>query len=276
MELSHAHRTVCWMRISSVETLLAPSPSSWSRWSSKWVATSLSHSIFTESLLRAYCPGTCYLRDAYRPQIEAFCWRTLSQTRCQQWGNFISFKSYVASSSSFKGNVANEVETEQIVSEALTTPFYYPTRGEVEEHRNRRPSPDYTSYVQVFILLLLQYCLFSPLEVSRQHTNILDAGDQQYEPKASNWKCVYFVLFSSFFSFFFVLEIDQELRSASQHSGSLLHCCITSFWQPFPTLRCSHHDTKSHQEAGTCSSRIEITRWVYAMCEIFESVSTTR
>jgi SacI homology domain len=41
------------------------------------------------------------------------------------------------------------VETEQIVSEALTTPFYYPTRGKVEEHRNRRPSPNYTSYVQV-------------------------------------------------------------------------------------------------------------------------------
>ncbi|KAF9030830.1 hypothetical protein BDZ89DRAFT_1064393 [Hymenopellis radicata] len=39
-----------------------------------------------------------------------------------------------------EGNVANEVETEQIVSEALTTPFYYPSR--------RRPSPNYTSYVQ--------------------------------------------------------------------------------------------------------------------------------
>jgi hypothetical protein len=48
-----------------------------------------------------------------------------------------------------KGNVANEVETEQIVYEAITTPFYYPTRGALEEHRNRRPSPNYTSYVQV-------------------------------------------------------------------------------------------------------------------------------
>ncbi|KAJ3503585.1 hypothetical protein NLJ89_g8366 [Agrocybe chaxingu] len=47
-----------------------------------------------------------------------------------------------------EGNVANEVETEQIVCEALTTPFYYPARGEAEEHRNRRPSPNYTSYVQ--------------------------------------------------------------------------------------------------------------------------------
>ncbi|KAI5993402.1 SacI homology domain-containing protein [Pisolithus marmoratus] len=44
-----------------------------------------------------------------------------------------------------EGNVANEVETEQIVSEALTTPFYVPS----SEHRSRRqPSPRYTSYVQ--------------------------------------------------------------------------------------------------------------------------------
>lgn len=52
---------------------------------------------------------------------------------------------------SAQGNVANEVETEQIVCEALTTPFYYPDCGEVEEHRNRRPSPNYTSYVQVSV-----------------------------------------------------------------------------------------------------------------------------
>lgn len=48
---------------------------------------------------------------------------------------------------SSKGNVANEVETEQIVSEALTTPFHFPAK-----HRSgngRRPSPKYTSYVQV-------------------------------------------------------------------------------------------------------------------------------
>ncbi|KAF8950040.1 SacI homology domain-containing protein [Flammula alnicola] len=47
-----------------------------------------------------------------------------------------------------EGNVANEVETEQIVCEALTTPFYYPARGRAEDHRNRRPNPNYTSYVQ--------------------------------------------------------------------------------------------------------------------------------
>jgi phosphatidylinositol 3,5-bisphosphate 5-phosphatase len=51
---------------------------------------------------------------------------------------------------SFQGNVANEVETEQIVSEALTTPFYYPARRDPGHQQNkRRPSPNYTSYVQV-------------------------------------------------------------------------------------------------------------------------------
>lgn len=49
-----------------------------------------------------------------------------------------------------QGNVANEVETEQIVAEALTTPFYYPARRDVSHERHeRRPSPNYTSYVQV-------------------------------------------------------------------------------------------------------------------------------
>ncbi|TFK37658.1 SacI homology domain-containing protein [Crucibulum laeve] len=48
-----------------------------------------------------------------------------------------------------EGNVANEVETEQIVSEALTTPFYYPARRDTSGHpQDRRPNPNYTSYVQ--------------------------------------------------------------------------------------------------------------------------------
>ncbi|KAK7035778.1 Polyphosphoinositide phosphatase [Favolaschia claudopus] len=48
-----------------------------------------------------------------------------------------------------EGNVANEVETEQIVSEALTTPFYYPCRRDLlAPELDRRPSPNYTSYVQ--------------------------------------------------------------------------------------------------------------------------------
>ncbi|RDB21467.1 Polyphosphoinositide phosphatase [Hypsizygus marmoreus] len=47
-----------------------------------------------------------------------------------------------------EGNVANEVETEQVVAEALTTPFYYPARRDQEGGRDRRPSPNYTSYVQ--------------------------------------------------------------------------------------------------------------------------------
>lgn len=48
-----------------------------------------------------------------------------------------------------EGKVANEVETEQIVSEALTTPFYWPARGDGSgDGRERRASPKYTSYVQ--------------------------------------------------------------------------------------------------------------------------------
>ncbi|KAG2005981.1 polyphosphoinositide phosphatase [Coprinopsis cinerea AmutBmut pab1-1] len=47
-----------------------------------------------------------------------------------------------------EGNVANEVETEQIVSEALTTPFYFPDRCDSDNKQQRRPSPKYTSYVQ--------------------------------------------------------------------------------------------------------------------------------
>ena len=43
------------------------------------------------------------------------------------------------------GDVANEVETEQIVSEALTTSFSYPGQTPSSE---QRPNPRYTSYVQ--------------------------------------------------------------------------------------------------------------------------------
>jgi phosphatidylinositol 3,5-bisphosphate 5-phosphatase len=46
-----------------------------------------------------------------------------------------------------QGNVANEVETEQIVCEALTTPFYWPRGG--DSRLGRVPNPRYTSYVQV-------------------------------------------------------------------------------------------------------------------------------
>ncbi|KAI0071223.1 hypothetical protein K474DRAFT_1712651 [Panus rudis PR-1116 ss-1] len=48
-----------------------------------------------------------------------------------------------------EGNVANEVETEQIVSETVTTPFYYPAaRDTPTGSKKRRPSPNFTSYVQ--------------------------------------------------------------------------------------------------------------------------------
>ncbi|KAI0759129.1 SacI homology domain-containing protein [Fomes fomentarius] len=48
-----------------------------------------------------------------------------------------------------EGNVANEVETEQIVSETLTTPFYYTAAKDTPDGKQgRRPSPNFTSYVQ--------------------------------------------------------------------------------------------------------------------------------
>lgn len=61
------------------------------------------------------------------------------------WNQYIT----ILSSNVYQGNVANEVETEQIVSEALTTPFYFPPAGPSTGEYQRRPSPQYTSYVQV-------------------------------------------------------------------------------------------------------------------------------
>lgn len=54
-----------------------------------------------------------------------------------------------------QGYVANDVETEQIVSEALTTPFHVPaphTHRHLSsglQHQNRKPNPRFTSFVQV-------------------------------------------------------------------------------------------------------------------------------
>ncbi|KAI0668852.1 SacI homology domain-containing protein [Trametes maxima] len=56
---------------------------------------------------------------------------------------------YLKRGANDEGNVANEVETEQIVSETLTTPFYYPASKDASDgKKGRRPSPNYTSYVQ--------------------------------------------------------------------------------------------------------------------------------
>ncbi|SCV68789.1 BQ2448_910 [Microbotryum intermedium] len=54
-----------------------------------------------------------------------------------------------------RGYVANDVETEQIVSDALTTPFHSPSAAahqhpaSRESHQNRKPNPRFTSFVQV-------------------------------------------------------------------------------------------------------------------------------
>ena len=83
-----------------------------------------------------------------------------------------------------QGNVANEVEIEQIVSEALTTPFYYPQQRYSNDEGPRRPNPRYTSYVQVREVV---GCLFPsgaaliPTIVSRKYSDLLDAGAEQHD-----------------------------------------------------------------------------------------------
>ncbi len=93
-----------------------------------------------------------------------------------------------------QGNVANEVETEQIVSEMLTTPFYAPqTRGQgapgpslttnpsssvqsLTQSKSRRPSQRYTSYVTVRYTIFIMRALLTLHAVSREYTHILDPG----------------------------------------------------------------------------------------------------
>ncbi|KAF7974204.1 hypothetical protein HWV62_13169 [Athelia sp. TMB] len=66
-----------------------------------------------------------------------------------------------------QGNVANEVETEQIVTEALTTPFYYPARrATASGYQSRRPSPNYT--------------------IPWKHSDLLDTGERWDDASAPN------------------------------------------------------------------------------------------
>lgn len=48
-----------------------------------------------------------------------------------------------------QGYVANDVETEQIVSEALTTPFFMNASDKTSDNQRKTPLPRYTSFVQV-------------------------------------------------------------------------------------------------------------------------------
>ncbi|SRR5258708_7545585 len=99
--------------------------------------------------------------------------------------------------SSLQGNVANEVETEQIVSEALTTGFYSPLSREEREKAGpigRSPSARYTSYLQVgdyfssFMhqedVVLSSLCV----TVSRKYSYLLDSGYHQHEPSSTHRK----------------------------------------------------------------------------------------
>lgn len=104
---------------------------------------------------------------------------------------FLSISSYFIII--FQGNVANEVETEQVVNEALMTPFYYPARRDaLDGHQKRRPSPNYTSFVQVCSVqfFLLFRCCSPRLQtlVSWEYTYILDARDNQYESQTTHRK----------------------------------------------------------------------------------------
>ena len=122
-----------------------------------------------------------------------------------------------------EGDVANEVETEQIVFEASTTGFYAPaprfagfdlqddedeerasTRGEGESNakadeakgrgrkakRNRTINPRYTSYVQVRVLSILD-CAHGAI-VSRQYTGLLGARSRRCQSATSDRKYVNF------------------------------------------------------------------------------------
>jgi len=83
-----------------------------------------------------------------------------------------------------QGNVANEVETEQIVSEALTTPFHFPAKSRA--YSGRRPSPKYTSYVQVnrgVVLCDSDSTLTQVSSVPWKHSCILDARYYKHESK---------------------------------------------------------------------------------------------
>jgi hypothetical protein len=104
--------------------------------------------------------GARYLTRGVNEEVREF----------DQVCNFRTFNSI------HKGNVANEVETEQIVSEALTTPFYSPSS---KERHSRRPSPHYTSYVQVrydhapFLALLIVLCSTGGASLFTGHKTLL-------------------------------------------------------------------------------------------------------
>lgn len=92
-----------------------------------------------------------------------------------------------------QGHVANEVETEQIVSESLTSPFYCPEqRFSSRGPQERRSSPHYTSYVQVGLEypFMCTTLVVDSKSVSWQYPYLLDAGVEQHEPQAADRESV--------------------------------------------------------------------------------------
>jgi len=92
-----------------------------------------------------------------RPPIELTVFnRIVYLTLIARRSRYFAGVRYLKRGVNDEGNVANEVETEQIVYEASTTGFYGPlprfARDEAiagEGERRRYPSSRYTSYVQV-------------------------------------------------------------------------------------------------------------------------------
>ncbi len=119
-----------------------------------------------------------------------------------------------------QGNVANEVETEQIVSEALTTPFYYPQPRYSSNEAPRRPNPRYTSYVQVSrfaaVGTTLIFCL-----VSWEYPDLLDAGAEQHDSKTSHRKCVLPPYLDLLSHRYLVSVVDPFFTAAARHFDDL-------------------------------------------------------
>ena len=84
--------------------------------------------------------------------------------------------------------MANEVETEQIVSETLTTPFYYPAAKDSPDGRQgRRPSPNFTSYVQVSVSIArFDSIAQTSASVPGQYSDLLDTGGNWCGTEASH------------------------------------------------------------------------------------------
>lgn len=147
---------------SQVEESLGPASHPWLRRSSECVEETVSlfsiRNLTLRQRLRTLHLRTHRLHHRHCPSISSLCRCSLPQTRYQRPS--VSHPSTAPPPNTSdrplptQGYVANDVETEQIVSDALTTPFHSPappsrrpTPG--ESTPERYPCPRFTSFVQV-------------------------------------------------------------------------------------------------------------------------------